>query len=222
MDEIGVSSHHESVSMTKEQMLRLASANFTMVLRNEGLDFFRSDRLIDGAVFAEDDLTHYAAGNLQRVRFPMGVELTEKAYQRFRSQMAIPVSTSALRSISNNAMAIDIFIFFSFKLPLITRDESVLVKWQQLIAQFGDRESKSRFRQVFETSINKAKDAYAGANVDITDEGLVLRYSDPVEARKMFVVSSINTPSTPLQRIRKRNRIVAPTSHGSTDQDMDF
>ncbi len=210
MHELGLPRHHEGVSMTKSQLLRLSMATFTMVLKekDQGREYFRSDRLIDSAVFADGDLLHYANGDLAKVRFPLGIELTEKAYKNFTSSAVIPIATDALRKISTSAMSIDFFLFLSYRLPEIPIGDSQLVSWRQLIAWFGNGEPRSKFRQVFESSIAKALDAYQGANVSITDEGLIMRYSDPVETRRMFVVSSTgSTPKTPLKRVRSNNRV---------------
>ena len=208
LEQVGIIPHPESIQSAKDQMIRLAFASFTMLMRKEGLDYFRSDRLTESAVFAEEDLMHYASGNLSKVRFPLGLELSQKAYQRFTGHDVIPVSTEALRKISNNAMAIDILVYLSFRLPLIEKGESELLTWRKLATQFGSGETKSRFRQVFDASIVKALDAYTGANVDITDEGLILKYS-PVDVRKLFAVSSGKPKDGgPLQRVRSRNRVV--------------
>lgn len=221
LTEVGVTPHPDAVTMTKEQLVRLTFATFTMILRKEGVDFFRSDRLTEAAVFQEDDLHHYAEGNLARVRFPLGVELSEKAYRRFTSNDVIPVATEALRKISSSAMAIDILLYLSYRLPLIGKGDSELLTWKKLITQFGNGEPRSKFRQVFEASIGKALDAYQGADVDVTEEGLVLRYSDPAVVRKMFAVGA-KKASSPLLRTRARNRIITPSRTGADNLNMEL
>ena len=219
LEEVGITPHTENAAMAKEQLIRLSFANFTMVMRKEGLDYFRSDRLTESAVFAEEDLLHYAAGNLAKVRFPLGVELSEKAYQRFTGKDAIPIPTQALRKISNNAMALDIFVYLCFKLPSLGKNESVLLSWKALIKQFGNKEAKSKFRQVFDVSIAKALDAYEGARVDVTDEGLILHYADPAELRKLFVARPKPLLAGPPKR---RNRIAPPPAAASVAAGLDL
>lgn len=190
LESCGITPHPNNASMAKDQLIRLAFTVFTMSLKDgdRNLSFFNRDVLINSAVFAADDLPHYLEGNLAKVRFPLGIELSQQAYNKFTGDDVIPVSTEALRGISSNAMAIDLYLYLAFRLPLISHGESELVTWQKLANQFGSGEPRSRFRQVFDPSVDKALAAYRGANVTVTDEGLVLRYSDPAEAIKMFAV----------------------------------
>ncbi len=209
LNDAGIAFNPDSVSSAKEQLIRLSFANFTMVMKQDDYEFFTADRLIDKAVFQKDDIVNAKNGKFASVRLPLGVELSSKAYERFTGQGVIPVSTEALRKISHNAMAIDIFLYLSYKLPLISLGDTELLSWSRLVNQFGNGETKSRFRQNFDPSISQALSAYRGANVDITKEGLVLRYSDPVEVRKMFVVSGgAKKEVRTLQRVR--NRILPP------------
>ncbi len=211
LTDAGIAFNPDSVASAKEQLIRLSFANFTMVMKQDDFEFFTADRLIDKAVFQKDDIINAKSGKFAAVRLPLGVELSSKAYERFTGHGVIPVSTEALRKISHNAMSIDIYLYLSYKLPLISLGDSELLSWSRLVAQFGSGETKARFRQNFDNSIAQALSAYSGANVDITKEGLVLRYSDPVEVRKMFVVSaSTKREVRSLQRIR--NRIIPPAN----------
>ena len=208
MEQLGTVSSHSHVQAVKDQLVRLSFAQFTMVLRKEGLDLFRSDKLIDSTIFQQEDLERYADGDLSRVRFPLGVELSENAFRRFSSDDVVPVSTEALRSVATSAMAIDILVYLHYRLPFIGQGESELVSWRRLAAQFGSNEPKSRFRQLFDGAIIKALEAYkGGANVDITDEGLILRYS-PVDVRKLFAVNPTRKGDAPLLRVRRDTRVV--------------
>ena len=188
MASVGIPPHHDNVAMAKSQLVRLSTTTFSMMLKKENLEFFKSDTLIDSVVFTADDMIHYAEGNLAKVRFPLGIELSE---------------------ISSNAMAIDALLYMIYRLPRIPRGEDVLVTWRQLVAWFGNREPMSKFRQTFRGSIEKAKDAYVGADIDITDEGLILRYSPPMETRRLIAV---NGGGRHLQRLRSTNRVVPHTS----------
>ena len=209
MASVGIPPHHDNVAMAKSQLVRLSTTTFSMMLKKENLEFFKSDTLIDSVVFTADDMIHYAEGNLAKVRFPLGIELSEKAFKRFTNADVIPVPNEALRKISSNAMAIDALLYMIYRLPRIPRGEDVLVTWRQLVAWFGNREPMSKFRQTFRGSIEKAKDAYVGADIDITDEGLILRYSPPMETRRLIAV---NGGGRHLQRLRSTNRVVPHTS----------
>ncbi|MEI8393212.1 MAG: replication protein RepA [Rhodospirillaceae bacterium] len=212
LESIGIPSNTKSVSATKDQLIRLAFSDFTFVLKTEGLDLFRGDRLIESAAFEDGDLAHYSHGDLDKVRWLQGLEVTEKAFRRFSTD-AIPVPTDRLAQISHNAMAIDIFLYLCYRLPLIGRGDSELVTWRRLAAQFGSGGvALSKFRETFTESIRAALRAYPEANVafdpgDAKCPGLVLRYSDPAELRKAFVVKVPIIEPADSRKPRLRNRV---------------
>ena len=87
-------------------------------------------------------------------------------------------------------MAIDILVYLSYRLPTLSRDDTAILTWRDLMAQFGTGsagEFASKFKDTFRQSIRRAIEAYPEARVDITSEGLVMRYSDPVDLRRAFV-----------------------------------
>jgi len=232
LEEAGISAHVEAAAAAKEQLLRLTYTIFSMALTEEEHKhtYFHRNQLISSTIFPEEDLEHYVAGELTKVRFPLGIELSDEAFRTFTGSNVVPVSTEQLRRISNNPMSIDIFCYLNYRLPLIAPGRTETLGWRMLVKQFGNGESNARFRQVFQASIVKALEAYAGANVEITDAGLELRYSDPAELRKTLVaVSKPKLVGVNAQSTRVRNRIAPPpgvdrkTSIVKTTQlDMEF
>lgn len=189
LGQIGVPANARNLVNAKDQLFRISFASFTMVMKDKANgDFFRSDKLIEGGVFADGDLNHYASGDFSKVRWPQGLLLTQKAFSRFRND-GIPLPTARLAQIANNAMAIDLFVFLCYRLPTVPKGETDLVKWRDLHAHFGSSGHHSKFRSDFSASISAALNAYPEAKVDLTDEGLVLHHSDPAELKKAFLVS---------------------------------
>ena len=64
------------------------------------------------------------------------IALTHNTYDRFLND-AIPIPTVRLREVANNAMAIDILVYLSYRLPTLSRDDSAILTWRDLMAQFG-------------------------------------------------------------------------------------
>jgi hypothetical protein len=217
-----VSGRRDSLNAVKDQLVRLAFSQFTMVMKNGavGNTMFKSDRLIESSVFGDEDIEMYARGDLGKMGWPKGIELSERAFDRFR-KYSIPVPTSRLAKIAHSAMAIDIFAFLCYRLPLISPRETELVTWRQLISQFGSGETPSKFRETFEASIRCALDAYPEANVDLRPkEGLLMRWSDPAELRRAFFVvppvgqATKSLPSPGSGGSNKRARGVKKTAKG--------
>lgn len=121
--------------------------------------------------------------------WPRVISLTHNTYDRFLND-AIPIPTVRLREVANNAMAIDILVYLSYRLPILSRDDTAILTWRDLMAQFGTGsagEFASKFKDTFHQSIRRAIEAYPEARIEITSEGLVMRYSDPVDLRRAFV-----------------------------------
>ena len=97
-----------SVVATKDQFLRLAFAQFSMVFRREdGFQPFKHETLIEAGVFHDNDLEKASAGKISDTKWPSGFLLSQTAFDRFRNQ-SIPIPTTRLRQVAHNAMAIDI------------------------------------------------------------------------------------------------------------------
>jgi hypothetical protein len=114
-----------------------------------------------------------------------------------------------LREVANNAMAIDILVYLSYRLPTLSHDDSALLTWRDLMAQFGTGsagEFASKFKDTFRQSIRRAIEAYPEARVEITAEGLLMRYSDPVDLRRAFVALPGDETKLPRRRGKGASR----------------
>ena len=106
-------------------------------------------------------------------------------------------------------MAIDILVYLSYRLPTLGRDDSAILTWRDLMAQFGTGsagEFASKFKDTFRQSIRRAIEAYPEARVEITSEGLVMRYSDPVDLIRAFVALPGDGAKLPRQRSSTQRR----------------
>lgn len=198
-----------SVVATKEQFLRLAFAQFTMVFRGEdGFQPFKHEALIEAGVFQDNDLEKISVGKISYMKWPAGFLLSQTAFDRFRHR-SIPIPTARLRQVAHNAMAIDILTFLCYRLPLIEPNATETVTWRQLTAQFGNRgEPVYQFKDTFTDSIKLALRAYPEARVELIDAGLRLQHSDPSALRKAFFALPGNAVCLPCGRRRS-----SPAAH---------
>jgi hypothetical protein len=188
LSSIGIKPYSRNLDATKEQLVRLSFSAFTMFSKGaDGNEHFKNDVLIEGGTFGAGDLELFVDGKYGQMNWPKGLELSYRAYDRF-SNHSIPVPTSRIARIAHSAMALDLFLFLCYRLPLLGPREQDLVSWRQLIAQFGNGEAPSKFKVSFENSIKNALEAYPEANVELTDEGLRMRYSEPADLRRSFYV----------------------------------
>lgn len=176
-----------SIGPTKDQLVRLSFAVFTMIMKGDSADtLFKREAIIEAGAFHDDDLELWANGQYSAMRWPKGLQLSSNAFERF-THHSIPIPTVRLREVAHNAMAIDLLVFLCYRLPLISPGETELLTWRDLMAQFGSSEFASRFKQAFSDSIRRTLDAYPEANVEMVEEGLKLKHSDPAVLRRAFV-----------------------------------
>jgi hypothetical protein len=187
LESIGLKPYSRAVSKTKDQLIRISFVHFTIVMdvSDDGTTLFSNESIVDGGM-VNDDLEHYAAGDLHLVRWPGGLRLSQSAFDHFRND-SVPIPTSRLPMVAHSALSLDILAYLCYRLPMLPKRDSVLVTWRELIAQFGNKEYVSKFRSTFDPSIAAALRAYPEANVSISDEGLLLRYSDPAVLREPFI-----------------------------------
>ena len=103
------------------------------------------------------------------------VELDEAFFQSLKDH-PLPLREAAVRQLSGRSMALDLYIYFSYRLHVLERPTTV--SWSALYQQFGGGYGK---REVFVQSVKDpimlALAAYPEAKVDITRAGLVLHPS---------------------------------------------
>lgn len=190
---------HGSISAVKEQLFRLAFAQFTMVRRHVDRNepdqvWFESERLFRGGFFKDTDFDMWNEGRLSKLSWPKGLLLTSNSHERIRSQ-SIPISTVRLRQIADSAAAMDLFFWLSYRLPRITHGDRITVSWQDLMVQFGQKAPfTSDFRKAIKPALKAALAAYPEANVEESAKGLVLRRSDPAVPPKPRLVQGALLP----------------------------
>jgi hypothetical protein len=103
----------------------------------------------------------------------------------------VPVREEAIRAIGTRSLAIDVYIWLSYRLHSLTRPTPV--SWAALHGQFGAGFRLARqIKPTFIEALQLALAVYPEARVDVEKEGVVLHPSPPavpkVEARRLGVV----------------------------------
>jgi hypothetical protein len=115
---------------------------------------------------------------------------TAKLSEGFFEQLQkhpVPLEEAAIKALSNNAPALDVYLWLAYRLHVLRSDK--LVTWTALKAQFGTGFAKLyHFKNKFPATIRLATAVYPGAHVDVTDAGVVLKPSRPPVAPRLLVV----------------------------------
>src|SRR5262249_50701083 len=98
---------------------------------------------------------------------------------------AVPYDIRSLRSIQNNARAIDIFLWLTHR--LFKLNKPLLMKWPDLFELFGGGLHSYRpFKQKFRNDLKAAQLAYPAARLEETPEGFLFQPSQSQVPRTTF------------------------------------
>jgi hypothetical protein len=179
MLKMGISIGGKSMNSIRDQADRIARCSFTF--DGKGLKLGRVDRMtiFDTAVFHDDD-------SIQASLFPQIASLSDRFFAQL-TEHPVPLDEAAVRAISNNSMALDVYAWLSFRLHVLRAPTPV--SWTLLMQQFGGGFSqRHHFRRTFTENLELALAVYRDANVDVTERGLTLHHSKPPVAPRLVAV----------------------------------
>lgn len=165
-----------SITRLKEQMRRLFSSSVTCTYDDGQSWALESIRVIDSAQLWWDPKRPEQAALWQST-----ITLGERFFQEV-IESPVPVDMRALKALRRSPMALDIYIWLTYRMSYLRR--RTMIPWEALQAQFGadyasDRRGRYSFRQAFARHMNKVLAIYPNANISSETKGLELRPSPP-------------------------------------------
>jgi len=135
--------------------------------------------IVDKALFIEaDEGTRQGRLSLETAK------LSEGFFEQLQKH-PVPLEEAAIKALSNNAPALDAYLWLAYRLHVLKADK--LVTWTALKAQFGSGFSKLyHFKNKFPGTLALAAAVYPAAKFDVTEEGVVLKPSPPPVAPKLI------------------------------------
>jgi replication initiator protein len=105
------------------------------------------------------------------------LQLTQQFYDEVQEK-AFPIDMRVLNACSHYPLAIDIYCWLTHRAFTLRR--TTLIRWSDLIAQFGNSYSRqSNFRYKFKKAIERVNLFYSASNYKITQSGVLLFPSKP-------------------------------------------
>jgi len=110
------------------------------------------------------------------------VTLTEQFYREI-IEHPIPVDMRAIKALKRSPMALDIYCWLTYRASYAKKPTTI--PWAGLAMQFGSDYARTRdFKSAFMAEMRKVSVVYAGAKVEATDAGLILKPTVPHISRK--------------------------------------
>lgn len=110
------------------------------------------------------------------------VTLTEQFYREV-VEHPIPVDMRAIKALKRSPMALDIYCWLTYRASYAKK--ATTIPWPALAMQFGAEYGRTRdFKAAFLAEMRKVSVVYAGAKVEATDAGLILKPTVPHISRR--------------------------------------
>jgi hypothetical protein len=128
--------------------------------------------IVDKALFIEaDEGTRQGRLSLETAK------LSEGFFEQLQKH-PVPLEEAAIKGLSNNAPALDAYLWLAYRLHVLRADK--LVTWSALKSQFGTGFSKLyHFKNKFPGTLALAGAVYPAAKFEVTEVGVVLKPSPP-------------------------------------------
>ena len=184
---MGVPVGGKSMTAIKDQAERISRCSFTFDGKGAKAGGIARMTIFDRAIFTEIEDTP-EQGSL----FPQVAKLSEQFFEQLNAH-PVPLDEAAVRAISNNSMALDLYAWLSYRLHALKG--ATPVSWTALMGQFGGGFASIRnFRVTFLDNLRLALAVYRDANVEVTERGVDLHPSRPPIAPRLVAAGKVQTP----------------------------
>jgi hypothetical protein len=178
---MGIPIGGKNLSIVRDQTERISRCRLTFEIRQGNRVGLANQNIMDSAIFMEP-----AEDEVQSTLFAQTARLSEAFFEGLKRH-PVPIQESAIGAISNNSMAIDIYVWLAYRLHSLTKPTPL--SWRALKTQFGTGFAQmNNFKTKFVPNLKLALAVYPEARVDENDEGrgLVLHPSRPPVAEKLI------------------------------------
>ena len=132
--------------------------------------------IVDTALFLDNQDDRQPSLFLEKAK------LSEGFYAQLQKH-PVPLEESAIRAVSNNSQALDIYAWLAYRLHSLSTPRSIT--WRALRPQFGASFGRlDNFRARFNENLRLALAVYPAARVDVDEKGLILHPSHPPVAAR--------------------------------------
>ena len=173
LERMGIPQGGKSQRDVREQADRIARCRFTFHAQQpSGRVGLVNQNIMDAAMFVPSDDAG-ASGAL----FVETARLSEVFFDLLKRH-PVPVEDAAIRAISNNSQALDIYAWLAYRLHALNKPTTV--SWAALKIQFGTGVGRmDNFKPRFLDNLHLALAVYRSAKVEVEASGLLLRQSLP-------------------------------------------
>jgi hypothetical protein len=187
---IGVSVGGKTDRSVREQAERISRCRLTFHLMGTNGSGLVNQSIVDKALFIDVNEKNERQGRLSLEV----AQLSEGFFEQLKRH-PMPLEEAAIRALSNNAKALDVYLWLAYRLHSLKADK--LVTWSALKSQFGiGTAAMFNFRSKFTTTLGLATAVYPAARLDVTEQGVIIKPSRPPVTPKLLVGRTIASDLT--------------------------
>lgn len=179
MGRLGVPVGGKSFTDVREQAERISRCRLTFTLSRQGRTALVNQNILDTAMFVHDDA--------RQSSLSLDVARLSEGFFNQLMKHPVPVAEAAIRQLTNNSMALDIYCWLAYRLHVLTKPTPIA--WPSIHQQFGTgfRQMK-HFKPTFLDNLALAIGVYPEAKLEEREGGLVLLPSKPAVPRTMLAL----------------------------------
>jgi hypothetical protein len=171
---MGIPIGGKNLLAVREQTERISRCRLTFEMRQGNRIGLANQSIMDSAIFLEPD-----EDDDQGSLFTQTARLSDTFFEGLKRH-PVPIEEAAIGAISNNSMAIDIYVWLAYRLHSLQKPTPL--SWRALKTQFGTGfQQMNNFRSKFLPNLKLAMAVYPAAKVeaDESGKGLILYPSKP-------------------------------------------
>lgn len=167
----------KSMKDVRDQAERISRCRLTFQISTAGRSGLINQNILDSAMFVANEST-------QDDLFIETAKLSEGFFEQLQKH-PVPIEEAAVKQIANNSMALDVYVWLSYRLHALKEPRPVT--WKALHAQFGRGITRmDHFKQQFRDTLSLALAVYPEANVELDGTtGIILKPSRPPVATRL-------------------------------------
>jgi len=179
---LGLDVGGRTIKTVKEQLNRLAAADFRLGATKDGRSITIKGTVIEGLeLWSPRDAR-------QRVLWPTHVQFSARYFESLM-QHAVPLNEAAVARLSHSAMGLDIYTWLAQRLHRVDPGKPGFVPWVSLKEQFGSGYGRmDNFKRVFRTTAREVQAVYRESKFAFDGKGMRLYHSRPPVLRRLLQI----------------------------------
>lgn len=176
LSRLGIPLGGQSVKDVRDQAERISRCRMSFQIMQGNKSGLVNQSIMDTAMFVEEE-----AGGSGRMLLETAT-LSQMFFDQLKKH-PVPIEEAAVKQISNNSLALDVYCWLAYRLHVLTI--ATPVTWKALHAQFGQSFARrDHFRQQFKHTLELALSVYPAARVEMNERGVTMHPSPPPVAAK--------------------------------------